>query len=92
MAIAIILIIVLIGLCIYYYKLPKDKLDEKLFGKLNPDIVCPHCQTKGSVRTKVKISSGDRAAALLTRGVSLLVGGPRLTEAHCTKCESTWTF
>jgi hypothetical protein len=94
-------IIVIVGIGIYYYNLPDDKLDEKLYGKRNSDIVCPHCQTKGRVHTKtidkkVGISGAKASAAVLTGGVSILATGlsrkDHLTEAHCCKCESTWTF
>lgn len=87
--------------CLYYYFLPEDKLDEKIYGKRKVEMICPHCQTKGKVHTKpvtkkAGVSGGKATAAILTGGVSLLaVGLSRendMTEAHCVKCESTWTF
>ena len=66
-----------------------------------PQMVCPHCQTKGSVmteRTKMKqgISGGKATAAVLTLGVSMLGTGlsrkQKVTKAKCTNCGSEWVF
>lgn len=62
-------------------------------------MVCPHCQTKGSVTTKqVKqkqgISGGKATGAVLTAGFSVLATGLSkiglVTEAHCGNCGVTW--
>lgn len=72
-----------------------------LWGSLKPNMVCPHCQEKGHVRTKpvkkkVGISGAKATAAVLTAGVSLLGTGlarkENLTQAHCENCSSTWHF
>jgi hypothetical protein len=97
----VILVVLIVGGCIYYYNLPDDELDEKIYGKRNPDIICPHCHAKGKVHTKeidkkVGISGAKATAAVLTGGVSVLAIGlsrkDHLTQAHCCKCESTWAF
>lgn len=97
----VVLIVVIVVSCVYYYNLSEEKLDEKIYGKRNLDIICPHCQTKGRVHTKeidkkVGISGAKATAAVLTGGVSVLATGlsrkDHLTQAHCCKCESTWTF
>jgi hypothetical protein len=71
------------------------------FGFQNSTMVCPHCQTKGMIRTKrvekkSGVSGGKATAAVLTGGVSLLATGlsrkEDLTQAHCEKCKNTWTF
>lgn len=71
------------------------------FGMRNSAIIYPHCQTKGSVRTKpVKrkkgISGAKATGALLTGGISLLATGLSKkemdTQAHCDTCNSTWFF
>jgi hypothetical protein len=71
------------------------------FGDTKPAMVCPHCQTKGHVRTKriaqkKGISGGKATGAILTGGISLLATGLSRTElatqAHCDNCESTWHF
>ena len=67
----------------------------------SPQLVCPHCQSRGTVRTKrvrqkKGISGGKATAAVLTGGVSLLATGlsrkETQTEAHCSNCGSTWRF
>ena len=67
----------------------------------NPHMICPHCQTKGTVhteKTKVKggISGGKATGAILTGGFSLLATGlskkQNATKARCTKCGAEWLF
>lgn len=74
---------------------------NSLWGSVNPALICPHCQTKGRVRTKaVKrkrgISGGKVMGGLLTAGISLLGTGlsrkAQATQAHCDNCNSTWDF
>jgi hypothetical protein len=71
------------------------------WGEVNPNMVCPHCQAKGKVRTKgVKrkkgISGAKATGALLTLGWSMLATGlsrkEGATQAHCGHCNSTWDF
>jgi hypothetical protein len=85
-------------------KLTPDQLDEEErrgWGALNPVLVCPHCQSRGAVRTKPVVQkkgiSGAKATgAILTSGISLLATGlsrkEAATEAHCERCGSTWHF
>lgn len=70
-------------------------------GTINPALVCPHCQTRGKVRTqavneKKGVSGGKATAALLTGGTSMLVTGlsrkEKATKATCGSCNSTWMF
>ena len=65
----------------------------------NAMLLCPHCQTRGRVRTreveqKVGISGSKVTGALFTGGFSLLATGlsrkERRTELHCTACEMKW--
>ena len=71
------------------------------WGDLNEQMICPHCQNKGGIRIKsVKrkkgVSGGKATAAILTLGITMLATGlsrkEGLTQAHCTKCNSTWDF
>jgi hypothetical protein len=66
---------------------------------LNAKMVCPHCQTKGTVWTEKKqvkagISGGKATGALLTGGLSLLATGlsrkKAVTEATCRNCNMAW--
>lgn len=75
--------------------------DKALGGGLNPSMICPHCQAKGSVRTqrvkqKKGISGGKATAALLTGGASLLAVGlskkGEVTQAKCDNCHCQWSF
>ena len=74
---------------------------KKKYGDIFPEVICPHCQTKGNVHVtevtnKKGISGGKATAALLTGGVSLLATGLSRKEsgsqAHCDNCKMTWTF
>jgi len=67
----------------------------------NPEMICPHCQTKGSVTTrqvkrKKGISGGKATAAVLTAGVSMLGTGlsrkQKVTEATCSHCHAVWSY
>jgi hypothetical protein len=79
----------------------KLKLMPLDWGPVNRVMICPHCQSKGQVRTKnvarKKGVSGSKAtAAILTGGLSLLFTGlsqeDNQTEAHCCNCNNTWEF
>jgi hypothetical protein len=68
---------------------------------INPQIICPHCQTRGRVRTaneiqKMGISGAKATKAILTSGVSLLFVGlarkQATTRATCGHCGSSWHF
>jgi DNA-directed RNA polymerase subunit RPC12/RpoP len=70
-------------------------------GTRRPEMVCPHCQTRGRVTTqsiwqKKGISGGKATGALLTGGVSMLATGlsrkEAATRATCGNCGSRWVF
>lgn len=70
-------------------------------GGSGSEMICPHCQTRGSVTTKkVKkkkgISGAKTTGALLTFGWSLFATGlsrkEEETEAHCGACGATWHY
>ncbi|HPO33816.1 MAG TPA: hypothetical protein PLI32_10745 [Deltaproteobacteria bacterium] len=108
----LILIFILGGVMfwIYHYsqKSPEEKRDFSdsiTYGTLNKQLICPHCQTKGQVRTrfhsmkqKKGISGAKATGAILTGGLSLLATGlsrketVSYTTAHCSNCNSTWNF
>ena len=67
----------------------------------NPNIICPHCKTKGQVYTESisvnkGVSGGKATGAILTLGLSLLATGLSREEtqtlARCGKCGSVWKF
>ena len=100
---------ILIGLVVFMiWCLARDKSGD---GITNPqqgvksamekNLICPYCQTKGSVTTrkvkqKVGVSGGKATAALLTCGISLLGTGlsrkQTMTQANCSNCGSVYTF
>lgn len=78
-----------------------DARSKLKWGPRNPQLICPHCQTCGQVRSqdlRVKrgVSGGKATAAVLTGGVSLLATGlsrkEATTQAHCDHCCSDWQF
>jgi hypothetical protein len=80
---------------------PPTILDLLAWGSVNSALVCPQCQTRGEVRTKVVkrkkgVSGAKATGAVLTLGWSLLATGlsrkEQTTQAHCGKCKSTWDF
>ncbi len=81
--------------------MPPDERHQFVYGPVNPAMLCPHCQTRGHVRTTLKevktgISGGKATAALLTGGASMLATGlsqaKTVTQAHCDGCGNTWQF
>lgn len=73
----------------------KRMLAEQQFGAINSVMVCPHCQTKGQIRTKkitkkTGVSGSKAAAAVVTGGLSVLAVGlarkEASTQAHCDNC------
>jgi len=82
------------------FTIPAETETSK-WGPIKPAYICPHCQTKGSVRTmpvkrKQGISGAKATGAVLTLGVSMLATGlsrkETMTQAHCDNCNSTWDF
>lgn len=75
---------------------------ERVFrGTPNPLMICPHCGSKGTVRTQLAaiksgVSGSKIALALVTGGLSLiplgLSGSQWMTAARCDACRSNWKF
>jgi hypothetical protein len=75
--------------------------DVSSYGASNPALLCPHCQNRGSVRTKnitkkIGISGAKATGAVLTGGISVLATGlsqkDQVTQAYCENCGSSWQF
>ena len=71
----------------------QDRLDQP------KHLICPHCQTKGSVTSrsvtrKKGISGGKATGAVVTGGASVFLTGLSRTEGatqmHCSNCGTTW--
>ncbi len=78
--------------------MPWDSATWK-WGAISPQVVCPHCQTRGGVRmrpvkAKQGISGAKATGAVLTGGLSVLATGlsrkGMVTQAHCDSCQTTW--
>lgn len=78
---------------------PSQRSVSPIYGR--SQIVCPHCQVRGhvhceTVKSKQGISGGKATGAILTGGVSLFATGlsrkKKVTQAHCSNCQSTWQF
>ena len=79
----------------------ENYLRDDKWGQLNTSLVCPHCQSRGTVRIKLVkrkkgISGAKATGAILTLGWSMLATGlsrkETQTQAHCEQCNSTWDF
>lgn len=97
----VLLVVAIVAAAFWVLSLYGNSLSEETkYGKLNAALICPHCQTKGRVRTKwvdeaAGISGPKAIGAAATGGLSLLVTGisrkRQVTRAHCGNCTSTWT-
>jgi hypothetical protein len=101
-------IALIVGALIFFSKQLPEQTPEaveehkrKEFGMLSLNYICPHCQTKGKVRTmpvkrKKGVSGAKLTGAAFTLGLSIIATGlsrkEGLTQAHCENCGSTWDF
>lgn len=79
---------------------PKTKRPvSKSYPGANPKLVCPHCQTVGSVKTstayrKYGIDGEKAGAAVITGGLSVFMtglnGSRKVTAAKCMECKVKW--
>ncbi len=95
---------IIIGIIYNNKKDSKNGFEAKkneLYGPVNTNMLCPHCQNNGCVRTKkvetkVGVSGGKATAAILTGGLSLIAVGlsrkEDKTNAYCDNCNNTWFF
>jgi hypothetical protein len=95
----IVIIGMVVGFIMYIANIIKNP--DSLYGILNPEIICPHCQIKGFVfvkneKQKKGISGAKATGAILTGGLSILATGlsrkEMTTKAYCKNCNSTWHF
>ena len=70
---------------------PEDQ-SNYLFGPINANLICPHCQTKGAVHVKrvsrVATSTGKVGGILKADTKSTVI--TVVTQHHCDQCSSTW--
>jgi len=69
-----------------------DQQATALMGSLNEHLICPHCQTKGTVRAKsvsrTETSTGKVGGIVKTNTKSSVT--KLVTQHHCDKCRTTW--
>ena len=82
--------------------LSRESEEERLsreHGPINSELVCTHCQSKGTVRTKKTeqtkgIHGGKAAGAVMTGGLSILATGisrhEKTTKCRCDHCKMEW--
>lgn len=94
-------LVLILFVCLPILVLVLSRTKAQRFGPVNPAMKCPHCETKGSIRTKrvsraKGVSGGKATAALLTGGVSILAAGlsrrEKSTQAYCGNCRNLWDF
>lgn len=70
---------------------PAEKISY-IFGPVNEHLICPHCQTKGSVHakqeTRVITSKGKVGGIVKTNTTSQSTNF--VTQHHCENCSTTW--
>ena len=97
--------ILILIICIIRSKQPYNpeelERQQKQQQLASTNMICPHCQTKGSVTTqqikkKVGVSGGKATAGILTCGLSLFAVGlsrkAQITEATCSNCGQVWYY
>ncbi len=58
------------------------------FGDVNPNLVCPHCQTKGKVRSKA--SEEITSTKVVPVVGNTIKARKKVTQMHCDNCGTTW--
>lgn len=73
-------------------KLIKDQKNESYFGKINKQLVCPHCNKKGLVRKSSKIrTTKTRVNSVAGRAIGLGTNtDSAVTAFRCDNCETQW--
>jgi hypothetical protein len=91
-ALVVIAVVAFVGFALY-----KGVTDEP--PPPNPQIVCPHCTSRGTVTTKAAvrkrgISGGKATGALFTGGLSMVATGlsrkQHMTQMRCSNCGTAW--
>ena len=63
-------------------------------GVINEKLVCPHCQSKGTVRTerkRVKEETRQKGIIGATIGMKTVTDKGMITKLSCDSCEMQWT-
>ena len=73
----------------------REKSSKIMFdGLINAKLVCPHCQSKGTVRTKRKhVTEETRQKGIIgaTIGMKTVTDKGMITHLSCDNCDIKWT-
>lgn len=96
----LLVILLLVGLGFLLVAGAKVQEEQKAANRIaSPNMVCPHCQAKGTVTAdpvtvKRGVSGGKATGALLTGGASMLVTGlsqkQQAMSMSCSSCGMKW--
>jgi len=84
----------------YYKKIEEDRIKEgktnflMVYGNLNQELICPHCQTRGVVHTKhcaQDIVTTGKIGGILKTNIKTTTKN-WVNQRHCTQCKTTWNI
>lgn len=71
-----------------YSDIAKTQGQNDLHGYINENLVCPHCQTKGLVRSKSTVDiSSTKVVPIIGNNIKTK---KKVTQMHCDNCKTTW--
>lgn len=73
-------------------KREQEKYNENYYGKINSQLICPHCQTKGFVRKQSRTRvTKTRVNSIPARAIGLGTNTEnQVTAMRCDKCGTQW--
>ena len=73
-------------------KRAQEKQNENYYGKINSQLICPHCQTKGFVRKQSRTRvTKTRVNSIPARAIGLGTNTEnKVTAMRCDNCETQW--
>lgn len=84
----------------YDKKIEEDQLKREkevflmVYGNLNPELICPHCQTRGVVHTRKyaqDIVTTGKIGGILKTNIKTTTK-TWVNQHHCTQCKTTWNI
>ena len=76
-------------------RLEKEKeIFLMVYGNLNQELICPHCQTKGVVHTKQyaqDIMTNGKIGGILKANIKTTTK-TWVNQRHCIHCQTTWNI
>lgn len=74
-------------------RLSAESAAEAKHGTLFPKVICPHCQTVGSIRkaTRTRVTTTQTDSSLIGKIISPKARSESaVSELHCGNCDMTW--